>query len=330
MIVAAGDIASCSSTGDTATAALLDSLPGTVLTLGDEAYDSGTPAEFANCYDPTWGRRIADTKPAPGNHEYNSAGAAGYYGYFGAAAGDATKGYYSYAVGTWHMIVVNSNCSAIGGCGVGSAQELWLRADLASHPAACTLAYWHHPLFSSGQHGDQAYMQPIWQALYEAGADVVLNGHDHDYERFAPQTPDGVGDGAFGLREIVVGTGGRSHYGFNGAVPNSEVQGAVAYGVLTMTLHPTGYDWRFAPVAGQTFTDSGSGVCHGAPPNPVASVSGTVVEPPTGVDDGDEGEDIATGDSSTDVWTPVAIAVAIVGVGGAGIYTWRRRRQRNR
>jgi hypothetical protein len=263
VILAAGDIASCSSDGDTATAELLDDLRGTVITLGDNAYNDGAPAEFANCYDPSWGRHRQRTKPAPGNHDYHTNDASGYYGYFGAAAGDPAKGYYSYGLGAWHIIVINSNCARVGGCGAGSPQEQWLRADLASHPAACTLAYWHHPLFSSGStHGDDGGMQAVWQALYDFGADLVLGGHEHNYERFAPQSPSGAANAANGIVEIVVGTGGRSHYSFGPAKPNSLVRNGDTYGVLKLTLHANSYSVRFVPEAGKTFTDAGNGDCH--------------------------------------------------------------------
>jgi len=272
VVLAAGDIASCSSAGDEATAALLAGRPGTVLTLGDNVYNNGTATEFATCYAPSWGAELARTRPAPGNHDYNTAGASGYFGYFGAAAGDPAKGYYSFDVGAWHLVALNSNCAAIGGCGAGSAQETWLRADLAAHPADCTLAYWHHPRFSSGLHGDQAAMQPIFQALDDLDADIVLAGHDHDYERFAPQTAAGVADAA-GVREFVVGTGGRSHYGFGVISTNSEVRNGDTYGILQLTLHAASYDWQFIPEAGKTFTDSGSAACVTAPPLAVGGIA---------------------------------------------------------
>lgn len=264
VLVGAGDIASCSSTGDEATANLLDGIAGTVVTLGDNVYDSGTATEYTNCYDPTWGRHLARTKPTPGNHEYNTLNATGYYGYFGAAAGDPTKGYYSYDLGAWHIIVLNSNssCTTIS-CAAGSAQEMWLRADLAAHPNVCTLAYWHHPRFNSGaSHGNNTAVAPFWDALYQYGADVILNGHEHVYERFAPQTPAAVADPAAGIRQFTVGTGGRSHYSFGTIQPNSQVRDGNTYGVLKLTLHATSYDWQFVPVAGATFTDSGTGSCH--------------------------------------------------------------------
>jgi hypothetical protein len=261
-LVSAGDIASCNSSGDEATAALLDSIKGTVATLGDNAYDTGSTAEFANCYGPTWGRHKARTRPAAGNHEYGTPGAAGYFSYFGAAAGPSGKGYYSYSLGEWHVVVLNSNCAQVGGCQAGSAQEQWLRADLAAHRGRCTLAYWHHPRFSSGTHGSDAAMQPFWQALYSAGADIVLNGHDHDYERFAPQGPSGLADSTRGIREFVVGTGGYSHYVPGMPVANSQVRNGDTFGVLRLTLRSKSYQWQFVPVAGGSFGDSGSGTCH--------------------------------------------------------------------
>jgi hypothetical protein len=261
-LVAAGDIASCASTGDEQTAALVSQIPGTVAALGDNAYESGTAAEYANCYAPTWGQFKARTRPVPGNHEYNTPGATGYYGYFGAIAGDPAKGYYSYELGRWHVVALNSNCAAIGGCGAGSPQEQWLRADLAAHPAFCTLAYWHHPRFSSGQVGDDMMTAGLWTALQAYGADVVVVGHDHDYERFAPLLPDRTASPTRGIREFVVGTGGRSHFLFTRVTPNSEVRNDDTFGVLKLRLHAARYDWQFVPVAGKTFTDSGSGLCH--------------------------------------------------------------------
>jgi len=262
VIIAAGDIASCSSPGDEQTAALLDHLPGTVITLGDNAYESGTIDEFNNCYDPTWGRQKERTYPSVGNHEYKTPDASGYFSYFGARAGDPQQGYYSYDLGVWHIIVINANCSEIGGCGADSPQLQWLQSDLAAHPALCTLAYWHQPRFSSGMHGSETDLVPIWQTLYEAHAELVLNGHDHDYERFAPQDPFGTFDPINGIREIVVGTGGKDLRSIDNVIDNSEVHDDDTWGVLSVTLHPTGYDWQFIPVAGETFTDSGSGTCH--------------------------------------------------------------------
>jgi hypothetical protein len=263
VLVGAGDIASCSSSGDEATAKLLSGIPGTVYTTGDNVYEDGTASEFADCYDSSWGRYKARTRPSVGNHEYQTPKASGYFGYFGAAAGDPDKGYYSYDLGGWHVISLNSMCEEVGGCGAGAPMVTWLKNDLAANPTRCTLAYFHHPLFSSGsEHGNDPKMRPSWDALYAAGAEVVLNGHDHDYERFGPQTPDGDADPSGGIREFVVGTGGNSLYAFLPPQPNSQVRNVNTYGVLKLTLHPDSYEWKFVPVAGKTFTDSGSDNCH--------------------------------------------------------------------
>jgi hypothetical protein len=257
-LVGAGDIASCGSEGDEATARLLDSIPGTVFTAGDNAYEDGSAEDYERCYAPSWGRHKARTRPSPGNHEYNTPGATGYFGYFGAAAGDPGSGYYSYNLGGWHVVMLNSNINT----GTGSPQETWLRADLAARSARCTIVIWHHPRFSSGPHGNSSTMQPIWRALYEAGADVVVTGHDHLYERFAPQNADGQLDLAQGIRQFVVGTGGASAYGVVNPKPNSEVRNSGTRGVLNLTLYPDRYEWNFVPVKGSAFTDSGSGSCH--------------------------------------------------------------------
>jgi len=258
VLVGAGDIAHCRSDGDEATASLLDSISGTVFTTGDNAYPDGTAEEFANCYDPSWGHHKTRTYPSPGNHDYHTADATGYFDYFGSMAGEPGKGYYSYELGAWHIIVLNSNILV----GVDSPQEQWLREDLAAHPVDCTLAYWHYPRFSSGVvHGSDASMQPLWQALYDYGADVVLAGHEHNYERFAPQDPRGVADPERGIRQFVIGSGGRSHYKFGDPIANSEVRNDDTYGVLKLTLHPTSYSWEFIPEAGKTFTDSGDAPC---------------------------------------------------------------------
>jgi hypothetical protein len=263
VVVAAGDIASCEEeSGHEATARLLDDTGGTVLTLGDNAYEDGTPEEFAGCYDPSWGRHKDRTKPSPGNHDYETAGAGGYFGYFGNAAGDPGKGYYSYDVGDWHLISLNSNCEDADVCSPGSPQVRWLQNDLKRNRASCTLAYWHHPYFSSGEeHGSTPEVRPLWEALYDAGADVVLSGHEHNYERFGPQDADGQADPGGGIRQFVVGTGGAGHYDISTPLPNSEVTNDDTFGVLKLTLRPDGYDWRFVPVAGETLTDSGSAGC---------------------------------------------------------------------
>jgi acid phosphatase type 7 len=233
-----------------------------VLALGDVQYEDGAFSKFGASYDQSWGRVQAITHPAVGNHEYGTSGAAGYFQYFGAAAGDPTKGYYSFDLGGWHLIALNSNCAEVGGCGAGSTQEQWLRADLSTHSAApCTLAFWHHPRFSSGEHGTDSTYTAFWQALYDANADLVLVGHDHDYERFAPQTASGGLDTARGIREFVVGTGGKEQRTFPTVRTNSEARSVTSLGVLELTLGTAGYAWRFAPAVG-TFTDAGSGVCH--------------------------------------------------------------------
>jgi hypothetical protein len=263
VLIGAGDIADCSDlVGAEATAKLLEANPGTVMALGDLAYPNGTAEDF-KCYDKTWGRMKDRTRPAVGNHEFHSTGASYYFQYFGAAAGDAKTGYYSYELGSWHIVVLNSECAEIGGCGAGSPEEKWLRADLAAHPVGCTLAYFHKPRFSSGlNHGNDPEIGAFWQALYDFNAELILNGHDHDYERFAPQNPNGVADPKRGIREFVVGTGGKNHREFGVHKANSEVRNNNAFGVLKLTLKATGYDWTFLPEAGKSFTDSGSGSCH--------------------------------------------------------------------
>jgi Calcineurin-like phosphoesterase len=266
ILVGAGDIADCSAVADEATAQLLDGIPGTVFTLGDNVYRSGTAAEFRDCYDPTWGRHLERTRPALGNHDYKSPGADPYFDYFGAAAGPAGRGWYSYDLGTWHIVVLDSNCAATGGCDEGSAQLAWLKTDLAAHPDANVLAYWHHPRFSSGMHGPSLDPQPFWEVLYEAGAEIVLNGHDHDYERFAPQDPWGRPDPEHGIRAFVVGTGGTALRPRATVADNSQAF-STTYGVLKLTLHTDGYDWQFVAAGGGTFSDAGSGDTHGPPPS---------------------------------------------------------------
>jgi acid phosphatase type 7 len=263
VLVAAGDIADCKDlSGAEATAKLLEKIPGTVAAIGDLAYPDGSKENFV-CYDKTWGRVKNRTRPTPGNHEFHSKGASFYFEYFGVAAGDPKDGFYSYELGRWHIISLNSECVEVGGCNEGSREEKWLRADLAAHPSVCTLAYFHKPLFSSGgAHGNDLEIKPLFQALYDANADVILNGHDHDYERFGPQDPDGKPDMARGIREFVVGTGGKNHRPFGDAKPNSEIRDATAFGVLKLTLKSNSYTWEFIPEAGKAFIDSGTGICH--------------------------------------------------------------------
>ena len=257
-LIAVGDIASCASQGDEATAALVDGIPGTIIIAGDIAYESGTAKEFADCYDPSWGRHRSRTRPAPGNHEYETPNGAAYYAYFGASAGPPGLGYYSFDLGAWHIVSLNSNVDA----SAGSVQEKWLRADLAANSAHCTLAYWHYPVFSSGLHGNIAVMKDILRALYEFNADVVITGHDHHYERFGPQTVDAVADPARGIREFVVGTGGRSLTPTIIPRPNSERRYFGGYGVLRLELDSQGYNWEFVPVTAGVTVDSGADTCH--------------------------------------------------------------------
>ena len=278
VVVGAGDISSCTSTGDEATAKLLGSISGTVFTVGDNAYTEGSLAQYNNCYKPTWGAYKARTMPAVGNHEYRTPGASGYFDYWNGAAnqtgpaGDRDKGYYSYNLGAWHIVVLDSECKYwatgfIDGPSQCSSQRqadmiAWLKADLAAHSTTtCTLAYFHQPRFSSGFGGNDLSTQPIWDALYAAKADVVISGHDHNYERFARQTPKGALDTSRGIREFVVGTGGASHGGIGTIKANSQVRNTSTYGVLKLTLNSASYSWKFVPVAGKTFTDSGTTSC---------------------------------------------------------------------
>jgi LysM repeat protein len=274
-VIAAGDIAKCNLEWDSYTGALLDTLPGTILGLGDNAYVSGTLQEFNDCYGPTWGRHKDRVYPVPGNHEYLTGGAAGYFTYFGDRATPLEpgcrkecKGYYSFNLGAWHIVALNSEINI----DPGSEQDLWLRADLAANPSVCTLAFWHKPRWSSGHHGSGA-SAPLFQAIYDYGVDIVLSGHDHNYERFAPQSPQGVLEYERGVRQFVVGTGGDTLRGWESNAPNSEVRDQDTWGVLKLTLNPTSYDWEFIPIAGKTFTDKGSAACVTA---------GSVPPPPAG------------------------------------------------
>ena len=260
----------------------------TVLPLGDNQYQCGGHEAFLQSYDASWGRVKAITRPVVGNHEYlttggtgcdaTNSGASGHFTYFGSAAGTLGQGYYSYDVGSWHLIALNSNCSDAGGCSATSPQGRWLANDLATHTSVCTLAYWHIPLFSSGGRAAQN-SKSLWQALYDAGADVVLNGHDHIYERFARQDPAGRRDDARGLRQFTVGTGGANHTTVTMAAANSEVWNASTFGVLKLTLHATSYEWEFVPDAGGSFTDVGTEACHGqsdtTPPSAPANLTAT-------------------------------------------------------
>lgn len=252
-LVGAGDIATCDREEDELTAQLLDAIPGTVFTVGDNAYVDGSYSEYLNCYEPTWGRHKARTKPSPGNHEYNTSGAAGYFQYFNNVAS-----YYAYDLGSWRIYALNSEINVSD----SSDQVKWLKEDLAANPSQCVLAYWHTPRWSSGaKNGSQPALQSIWQILYDAGAELVVNGHEHNYERFAEMNGSGL-EVSQGLREIVVGTGGAGLYDFGTPLAASEVRDNTSFGVLKLTLRTTGYEWEFVPAANSTFTDSGSGNCY--------------------------------------------------------------------
>jgi hypothetical protein len=263
-IVAAGDIALCNSPASD-TALLLDDLPGTVAVLGDGGGASGKlEKNYLRCYDPTWGRHRARTRPVPGDNDYEaSETASGYFEYFDDLAGEPDKGYYAYDLGDWRVIALNSNCDAIGGCHAGSPQEQWLRFELATDPKPCTLAYWHHARFASGRQGNTLEVAPLWQALYDAGADVVLAAHNHLYERFAPLDAAGRIDQDRGIRSFVVGTGGDGLDPLASApVPGSEVRNNTTHGVLDVSLESGRFTWRFVPAEGGFFTDEGTAFCH--------------------------------------------------------------------
>lgn len=260
ILAGAGDIARCATGGDEQTAALLDGIGGTVFAAGDNAYPDGSSRDFAECYAPSWGRHRERTRPVPGNHEYQTPGAAGYKDYFGSAATRSGTTWYAYDLGAWRIYALDSECAAVGGCGSSSPQGRWLAADLARHPRRCVAAIWHRPLFSSGLIGGHARMAWMWRTLDAAGAEVVVSGHDHDYERFARKHADGT-RAASGMRQFVVGTGGAGLRGFSSVAPNSVVRWNSSFGVLVLTLRPASYHWRFVPVGGSTFRDSGSTQC---------------------------------------------------------------------
>ena len=281
VLIGAGDIVGCKDPqGALATAKLIDRNPGMVFAVGDLVYDAVTLPQFQNCYGAAWGKFKERTKPALGNHEYRERSAAPYFQYWGEQAGPAGKGYYSYDLGAWHVVVLNTNCAAqgLGGCADGSPQETWLRQDLREHRDACIVAYGHHALFSSGvfrAHAVHPELKRLWEDLYAAHADLILAGHEHSYERFAPQDPEGRADPQHGIREIVVGTGGRSHDPLGMPLANSEVQNTDTYGVLKLTLSPHGYAWEFIPEEGKSFRDSGVGVCQNRAPQQVRANGGT-------------------------------------------------------
>jgi hypothetical protein len=256
VLVGAGDIARCSSDRDEATAALVRDIRGTVFTTGDNAYPDGSARQFRRCYDPSWGSFLRRTRPSPGNHDYHTPGASGYFGYFGDRAGPGTRGFYVYARGSWRIYSLNSER-------ITRRQLEWLEADLAAHPSRCSMAYFHHPRFSSGYHGNDRRVRGFWARLYDAGVELVVNGHDHDYERFAPMRPNGTRHWK-GIREFVVGTGGTALRPFAEVQPHSVARQADVHGVLKLRLGDNGYRWRFLSVDG-SWTDAGSARCHGRP-----------------------------------------------------------------
>jgi Calcineurin-like phosphoesterase len=252
VLLAVGDVATCDSQADDTVAALASRLPGTIAMLGDTVYDDGSTPDFRECFDPSWGQMRSRIRPAVGNHEYHTDAASGYFTYFGAAAGEAGKGWYSYDLGAWHVVVLNSNCGEEVECWSGSEQYAWLQSDLASFSGECLLAYWHHPRWSSGRHGNSDWVGPFWDAVRDAGGDIVLNGHDHTYERVSVD----------GVREFLVGTGGKSHYPFtNDPLPTTEARNDSTYGLLWLALGEGSYQWEFVGLGDTGFTDAGTGQC---------------------------------------------------------------------
>ncbi len=262
-LVGAGDIAGCDFKADRKTARLVGKIPGTVFTLGDNVYPEGTRAQFRNCYDPTWGKYKKRTRPTAGDQDYKTSGAKPYFDYFGWRAGKPSRGYYSYDRGAWHIVVLNSNCTEVGGCEWRSAQGRWLRSDLANHRTRCTLAYFQHPLYASGRGYDSPKVKPFWYILYNNHADVILSGHAHRYERFARIKPSGTRSSARGIRQFIVGTGGAPGGSQKGPdEPRVQAKKVDAPGVLKLKLGSGFYHWKFVPVAGRNYTDSGMARCH--------------------------------------------------------------------
>ena len=257
VLLAAGDIGICGSRGAVETGQMIDNINGTVLAVGDLAYPHGTAEEFTQCYDPVWGRHKDRTRPAPGNHEYDSSATAQpYFDYFGSQAGAAGLGYYSFRVGDWLVLSLNSNLP-VGGT---TAQAQWIRGELTANTSRCTLAYFHHPLYSSGPNGDSARLAGLWQLLYDHDVDVIINAHEHLYERYGPMSPDGQRNDTRGIRQFIVGTGGAGLYTVQRVHPQSEVQ-LIAQGLLKLTLSAQAYSWEFLQVGGG-LGDAGSGGCH--------------------------------------------------------------------
>lgn len=258
VLLAAGDIAECGSAGAQRTAELIDNMEGLVLAAGDLAYPSGTLRDFMKCYEPTWGRFKSRTLPAPGNHEYGIRDAAGYFAYFGKQAGENGKGYYSIDLQGWHLIALNSNIDI----GASSEQMRWLQQDLTKNQASCILAFWHHPRYTSGPHGDTQHMAPAWEQLARHHASIVISGHDHNYERLAPLDAKGFKQES-GIRSFVVGTGGAKLYNFGMRSNYSDAWNGTTWGVLKLSLFPGRYTWEFVPVQGGQYQDLGEGRCAG-------------------------------------------------------------------
>jgi hypothetical protein len=262
----AGNIATCGTTNDEATAAVLDTLPGTIFALGDNVFPDGSTAAYTNCYEPSWGRHKTRTYPALGNHEYSLGNANATFDYFGDRAGPRGLGYYSFDLGNWHIIVLNVNDSTVSPTKLfeGSIQEKWLKADLAGNSKNCTLALWHNPrFFSSDTVGwnSNAYVTGLWKRLYDAGVDVVLNAQQHDYERFPPMNSTGSLDGVKGIREFNIGTGGESTETMVAIAQYSEAR-SDAFGILKLILDAGTYSWEFVPTVPGQFSDTGAGKCH--------------------------------------------------------------------
>jgi acid phosphatase type 7 len=262
-LVGAGDVGRCDFNQDRKTARLVGKIPGTVFTLGDNAYPEGTRSQFRNCYDPTWGKYKNRTRPTAGDQDYATSGAKPYFDYFRWRAGKPTRGYYSYDRGAWHIVALNSNCKEVGGCEWRSAQGRWLRRDLAHHRARCTLAYFHHPLYASGNGYDSPKMKPFWHIPYNHHADVILNGDAHRYERFARISPSGKRSSARGIGQFIVGTGGAEREFQQGPdEPRVQAKKVGAPGVLKLELGSGFYQWKFVPMVGRHYTDSGRARCH--------------------------------------------------------------------
>jgi hypothetical protein len=258
-LIGAGDIADCARDTDEKTVKLLERFPSsTVFTTGDNVYPVGTVEAYSQCYGPSWGKVKARTRPSPGNHDYIQ-GTDSYFSYFGENAGEKGRGYYSYNLDSWHIVMLDSEC--INGCGTTSSQYEWLENDLKTAHAACTIAMWHHPVFSSGMHSNSGRARNLWNLLYDYSTEIVVNGHDHIYERFAPQNKNGQTDFQ-GIREFIVGTGGKDLYTVTAVQPNSEVRNTETFGVIKFDLKPKSYSWEFIPIEGSTFTDKGQGDCY--------------------------------------------------------------------